>query len=224
MYMFPWIPTFRTMDTSPQVGAPLSTVKDSATRTATVCYMRGLKETNYFVQNDGSSWQWRRICFTLKGPEIYSLTQSGTTLALLTSSGYKRVVNDALISGSAMSSALLNLIFKGTVNSDWNNTFNAPLDTERISVKYDRFRYLNTGNQNGRGRTLSQWMPMNKNLHYDDEENGGVVTGQGPSARTKAGMGDYYIVDFFNCPAPQGTGSSSVLEWSPSASLYWHEK
>lgn len=221
--MFPWIPTYRGTDTSPQVGAQLATVKDSATRTATVCYMRGLKETNYFVQNDGSAWQWRRICFTLKGPEIYGQTTSGNTVALLTSTGYKRVVNDVLISGSTMSTTLLNLIFKGVANADWNNVFNAPLDTERITVKYDRFRYLTTGNQNGRGRTLQQWMPMNKNMHYDDEENGGIVVGQGPAARIKAGMGDYYIVDFFNCPAPQ-QGNTSYLEWSPSASLYWHEK
>lgn len=222
--MFPWIPTFRNMDASPQVGATTSTVKDSATRTATVCYMRGLKESNYFLQNDGSAWQWRRVCFTLKGPEVYSQTVSGTTVALQTTSGYKRVVNDALISQQALGNQLLNIMFKGTANADWNNVFNAPLDTERITVKYDRFRYLTTGNQNGRGRTISHWMPMNKNLHYDDEENGGYITSTGASSRTKAGMGDYYVVDFMNCPAPQQAGSASTLDWSPSASLYWHEK
>ena len=145
-------------------------------------------------------------------------------MALQTSSGYKRVVNEILTGGGVMSTALLNLMFKGSVNSDWNNVFNAPLDTERIAVKYDRFRYLQTGNQNGRGRTLSQWMPMNKNLHYDDEESGGTIISSGASARIKAGMGDYYIVDFFNCPAPQQAGNASYLDWSPSASLYWHEK
>lgn len=60
---------------------------DVATRTASLCYMVGLKETIEIQVADGLPWQWRRICFTFKGsnslagtlppPWIYFLPRSG---------------------------------------------------------------------------------------------------------------------------------------------------
>lgn len=222
-YMFPWIATWR--DNSVATGtAPIGTVFDPATRTATTCYMRGLKEANTLVANDGSQWMWRRICFTWKGSELYQQTTSGFSFAFENSSGNRRLVNDIQNGSTTITGSLIALLFKGSQGSDWANYFNAPVDNTRVSIKSDKTRRLTSGNQNGTMRVYKDWYPMNKNLVYDDDENGGNESSAAASVRGKQGMGDYYIIDIFACPAPQQAGTASTLAWAPEATLYWHEK
>jgi len=220
-YVFPWICTWRDnsiTSTSGQVGSKF----DPATRSATTCYMRGLREKNIFVTNDGSAWLWRRICFTWKGSELYQQTTNGYSFAFESSAGFQRIVNDVNNGSTAIRGALLGLIFRGRQNLDWNNYFTAPIDTTNITLKMDRTIQLNSGNQQGRTRVLTDWLAMNKNLVYADDEAAGDEDAANASTRGKAGMGDYYVIDMFTCGAPQGAGTT--MTWSPEATLYWHEK
>jgi hypothetical protein len=112
---------------------------------------------------------------------------------------------------------------RGGNGRDWNNFFTAPLDPTRISVQYDKTISIQSGNQAGRNVVYNRWHPMNKNLVYDDDENGQETEPSGNSTRGKPGMGDYYVIDMFTSGTPISTETSG-MSFSPEATLYWHEK
>lgn len=194
-----------------------------ATRTATTCFMRGLAENIEIQVSDGLPWQWRRICFTYKG--ILNLLPTLTTapvfsLAQETSSGWVRTVNQ--LPNNTYRDSFESLIFRGSKGIDFNEPLTAPLDTSRITVKYDKTRTIASGNEDGCIRKYKFWHGMNKNLVYADDESGGTENVGSFSVQSKAGMGDYVVVDYF---LPRsGSTSSNQLIFNPTASLYWHEK
>nr|QCX29380.1 capsid protein [Plant associated genomovirus 7]QCX29382.1 capsid protein [Plant associated genomovirus 7]QCX29384.1 capsid protein [Plant associated genomovirus 7] len=222
-YLFPWICTWR--DNSRQ-----GTKYDTAVRTASTCYMRGLKERIRLTTNDGTQWLWRRVCFTWRGSELFQQSQTGATYALQTGTApgltFNRVVNDfnnlTSTPGVAARNALIGLIFKGAAGIDWTNYFSAPIDTDLVTLKYDKTTSLASGNQNGKQIVFNRWHPMNKNLTYADDESGELTTPAGASTRAKKGMGDYYVIDMFTNATPQN--ANSALAFAPEATLYWHEK
>jgi len=218
-YVFPWCATARNLDTS--LGAAKGTVSDVATRTSQTCFMRGLAENVEITTSDGLPWQWRRICFTFKGVAfVNGISGTGQSLALETSSGYVRVVNTAY--GTNPISVIQGTLFRGAAGVDWSNIMTAPTDNTNITIKYDRTVTIAAGNEDGMIRNYRMWHPMNKNLVYNDDEQGGTEAVSAYSTTGKPGMGDYYVFDFFQ-PRTGGT-SSSVLRFEPSARLYWHEK
>lgn len=216
-YVFPWIPTAR--DLTIANGGNYPTIANESARTASTCYMRGVKEFLKIRTNNGRPWQWRRVCFTMKGPTLNQADAPGSYYWIETTNGLGRVVN-ALT--PAAYGPILRLIFDGTQDSDWNDVFNAKLDTQRITVKSDVTRVIQSGNDNGVIRPYKLWYPMNKNLVYDDEERAAGQDTSQYSITGKAGMGDYYIIDFFQCG--DGGTSSDILTMSAEATLYWHEK
>lgn len=217
-YIFPWCATARNVDSS---STSRGTITDNATRTAQTCYMRGLAENIEITTNDGLPWQWRRVCFTLKGTALSSVINS-TSQALVqqTSQGYVRVVNTVF--GNTAVGAIQQGLFRGAAGVDWSNIMTAPTDTTNVTIKYDKTCTISSGNEDGMIRNYRRWHPMNKNLVYSDDEQGGGETFSAYSTTGKPGMGDYYVVDIFQ-PRTGGT-SSSVLRFEPTATLYWHEK
>lgn len=216
-YIFPWVASARVG--ADQTGA-LAVPIEQASRSASVCYMKGLKEKVQIQTSSGLPWQWRRVCFTLKGTVLTATDASGYRFSLLTSSGMVRVVNS--VEGNNAGATILNTIFDGSNGLDWINIFNAKLDSDVISVKYDKTRIIQSGNASGVLRNYNLWHPMNKNLHFNDEESGdGQITNR-YSAFGKKGMGDYYVVDFIK--AGTGAGASDLMSFEPEATLYWHEK
>jgi len=215
-YAFIWCATARDNDvTTGNAG----NIFDMATRTATTCFMRGLSEKIELQVTDGLPWQWRRICFTAKGLQLV-LTESDTfKLSLETGNGYQRVVNEMI--GDNLT-GVESYIFKGKKSVDWYDQLVAPLDNGRVTVKYDKTITIASGNEQGCIRKYNRWMPMNHNLVYDDDEDGGGVDADHYSVQGKAGMGDYYIVDYFRPRA--GSNTENHLSFSPQATLYWHEK
>lgn len=218
VYLFPWIATWR--DNGGQ-----GTIYDDAVRSSTTCYMRGLKEKINLVSNDGTQWLWRRVCFTYKGGDFYGKTANGYTLAAQNAYGFQRVVNDINNAGSAgqpLRTEFLNVMFRGGNGRDWNNVFSAPLNTTRISVKYDKTTSISSGNSAGKNMIFNRWHGMNKNLVYDDDEDGVETSPGAASTGGKPGMGDYYVLDFFQSGPASSSGSQLVF--APEATLYWHEK
>lgn len=213
-------------DGSSRAGPPV--LYDEATRTATTCFMRGVSETLHFETTTARPWKWRRICLvthdTRFGDPILQSLPLGYSGNLLTSDGYTRpwynmvqITNDG-----GKKAEIYDLIFDGVTNSDWENIMTAKIDTRRVSVKYDRTRVLFSGNDSGLMRTFKHWHPMNKNLVYDDEQYGGSESSATQSVTSKAGMGNYVILDIFQC---QATGTpDDVLKIDSQTCLYWHEK
>lgn len=216
--LFLWCATAR--DLTASTSGNLGTVALAACRTSTTCYMRGLSENIEVQTSTGIPWQWRRICFTIKGglgltapPEIE------------TSYGEQRVLYN-MNSGSSTDntdrSNLYGLIFNGVYGIDWTEPLVAKTDQNRITVKYDRTTMISSGNASGKLVKKKMWMPMNSNLVYDDDESGENVASKKYSTQGKAGMGDYYVLDLI--VAGIGATGSDALAFSPCSTLYWHEK
>lgn len=219
---FVYSPTSQTLDAQ-------STIANQSSRTATTCYMKGLSEHLRIQTSSGIPWFHRRVCFTIKGPnpfQVASLLDTPTqayTPYLDTSNGIERPWLNTQV--NAMTNTLTNmwgLLYKGQNGKDWDDLITAPLDTSRISVKFDKTWTMQSGNTNGIVRERKLWHPMNHNIVYDDDESGDVETGSYFSVDSKAGMGDYYVVDIMQ----PGTGatSSDLLQIQAQSTMYWHEK
>jgi len=207
-----------------------STIANQATRTATTCYMKGLSEHLRIQTSTGVPWFHRRVCFTLKGRTAFN-TQLAEAVSppipygpfVDTSSGIERIwLNQTTNSQPVTTAGQWDILFKGTVNVDWNDYIIAPLDTSRVSVKFDKTWTLQSGNSNGVVRERKLWHAMGHNIVYDDDESGDVQQASYYSVDSKAGMGDYYVVDMFQPGA--GASSPDVLRISSNSTLYWHER
>lgn len=207
-------------DTTPAAGAPrLGLISDRATRTATTCFMRGISERMEIQVADGMPWQWRRICFTLKGTVDILPTSTSFSPFLETSSGYTRVLNQP---SAGVRTAFEALLFQGQISADWNSPITAKVDTTRVTLRFDRTVTIASGNDDGVIRKYRHWHPMNKNLVYDDEEIGGTNVPAVYSTQSKLGMGDYIIADYFY--PRTGATTTNQLSVGVASSLYWHEK
>ncbi|UOK20986.1 capsid protein [Chifec genomovirus UA13_98] len=220
---FLWAATARDLTT----GTSLSTISLESARTATTCYMRGLSEKVRIQTNSGIPWFHRRICFTYKGQTPFLGTFSGDTGAsnqfLENSDGMTRLWFNNNINGTPnYINQCYGVLFKGAQGVDWSDTITAPLDTRRVTVKYDKTWTMQSGNTNGIVRERKLWHPMNKNLVYDDDEAGTAESTSYVSTESKAGMGDYYVVDIIQ--AGTGGSTSDLLQIQSTTSLYWHEK
>lgn len=205
-----WVATARDRAT------PSEDQQSESRRTAQTCYMRGLKERVTLVTNTGASWKWRRICFTAKG---LGFLETDAVLAVETSSSWARLQN--IISATTTWFELSRVMFKGTAGTDYLSTLDAKVDTQRITVKYDKTITINSGNASGKIATFNLWHPMNKNLVYADRELAESDISSSRSSTGKAGMGDYYVVDFFICA---DASASNTITFAPNTTLYWHEK
>lgn len=215
-FAFIWASTAR--DNALGTGGA-GTVFDPSTRTATTCFMRGLSEKVEIQVTDGLPWQWRRICFTAKGLQLLLTESDSFKLSFENSNGYQRVVNP--MSGTNQV-AVESFLFKGKVNVDWYDQLTAPLDNSRVTIKYDKTITIASGNEEGCIRKYNRWMPMNHNLVYDDDEDGGGVDADHYSVQGKSGMGDYYVIDYFR--PRDGSSTDNHLAFTPQSTLYWHER
>lgn len=217
---FLWCATAR--DNTTSSSANPGTKFNLATRTSTTPYMVGLKEAIEIQVSSGMPWQWRRICFTFKGP--LGLTyDSGQSIAVETTNGWMRMLNQITgDQGSGQQYILFEKLFKGQNTSDWNDVMTAKVDNTRVTLRYDHTCSLASGNEDGFIRKYNKWHSMRKTLVYDDDELGGGVNARQLSTEGKPGMGDYYVVDLFR--ARTGSTTSDLLSFRPESTLYWHEK
>jgi len=224
-YPMVWCATAR--ERTVGAGAPLDgTVGDQATRTSMICYMRGLSEHIEIQVADGVPWQWRRICFTSRGLIRQAslgestVNGSGFLYSLLSTAGTQRVMN--MLPGSGNVAAFEAILFKGAKGQDWTDPMLAKVDNLRVDLKYDKTITIASGNEDGVIRKYKRWHPMNKNLVYDDDENGGSYNDTRFSVTDKRGLGDYYVVDYF---VPRvGAATTNRLRVGMNSTLYWHEK
>lgn len=219
--VFAWCATARGNNVIP--SGPKGTKFDIASRTASDCYMVGLKEAIEIQVADGLPWQWRRICFTFKGGPTaggYLPTASATwSPATIASNGYVRVLNQLT---SAQQETFFQLVMQGAQAVDWTDHLTAKTDTERISVKYDKTITIASGNEDGVIRRYNRWHGMRHTLCYDDDEKGGITEPIGWSAESRRGMGDYWVVDIIK--PRTGSVSSNQMLFNCESTLYWHEK
>lgn len=203
-------------------GNVSNTIISQAARTATVCYMRGLSENVRIQTNTNIPWYWRRICFTTKDG-LFVGTTNTTNYTDLASGGAQRLYENKAIAGQdAYVDQVKEILFKGVEGTDWNDLIVAKVDTMRVSLKYDKLFTIRSGNDKGTATARKFWHPMNKNLHYDDDENGIQVNSSYYSVDSKPGMGNYIVIDIIQ-PGAAGT-VNDIFRLQAEACLYWHEK
>jgi len=154
------------------------TVIQQAARTATTCYMRGLSEHIRIQTSSPLPWFWRRIVFTLKPGNrspwnFYSAPPAaGVTGPFFDGSqGMQRLLfnsNNQSISQTNDVIAQQEVLFKGVAGVDWSDPILAPVDTSRVTLKYDKTVILRSGNAAGMITERKMWHPMNKNIVYGD--------------------------------------------------------
>jgi len=218
-----WCPTAR--DLNDNTGAA-NTITSEMQRTATTCFMRGLSERIDIQSSSAVPWKWRRICFTLKDPSVFA-SGTGATMNypgyIESSDGYTRAWVNAFVNNDA--ATLVNfqgLLFQGRANVDWDELMMAKVDSRRVDLKFDKTRLIQSGNDTGVFKKYPHWHSMNKNLVYDDDENGDTMQSSNFSVTDKRGMGDYIIVDIFQA---HGTATATdILRIQSETTMYWREK
>lgn len=206
------------------------TVIQESMRTASTCYQRGFSEHLRVQTSSGIPWFHRRICFTTKGINAFNAVSTADTSPtqtygayVATSNGMERLwFNQVINAQPSTYAAAKALLFKGAENQDWDDVILAPVDTSRVTLKFDKTWMLRSGNSNGTIVERKLWHPMNKNLVFDDDQSGQTELSSYFSTEAKAGMGDYYIVDIFQ--AGVGATSSDLLNVYSNSTMYWHEK
>ncbi|WGO62807.1 capsid protein [Genomoviridae sp.] len=188
------------MDLSTGNGLP-NYFTNVAERTSTTCYMRGYAENLRIQTGSGLPWFWRRITFAAKSDDFLTYAPGETGLIdtanpsyVDTSNGMERVWKNQLINNATNTLAVWRtIIFKGAQDKDWSDLLTAPIDTTRVDLKSDSTQTIRSGNANGTVRLNKRWYHMNKNLTFDDDESGEVMTQSYQSVQDKRGMGDYFI-------------------------------
>lgn len=176
-------------------------------RNSSTPFYRGYSETITFTTNTEAPWRWRRIVFAAKGlqPEdSFSLTSRGYTRVML----------------PWADAATLSQLFKGRSGSDFNDLMDASTDRNRIRVLYDKTRTLRSGSGPHHHR-FKMWHPINKTIHYDEDEFANTEDTSPWSTTGSRGLGDVFILDLFNSPI---SSTENTLVIKPQGTLYWHEK
>lgn len=200
----------------------------TAGRSSRTCFIRGIKENVSYVTDDGEAWRHRQIIFTAKGelPLGEEFEGDRTISSVTTSDGRETFFRGLAPLPLESRTPLVALLFKGNGNStagvqDWTDLLMAPVDKTRFSVLRDNITDIRSGNDSGTIKTRKRWTPINKNLVYGDEEIGNQMFSSYKSTTGKPGIGDVYIFDMF---AALRNSEGSTLLYSPTTTLYWHEK
>lgn len=218
---FVFMPTARTFDVD-------GVAKDEpSARTKQLTYARGYAEHSRLSLAGSTGWIWRRICFTAKGTNLISgfAAPSGgvvgqNSVYAYTTNGYVRTLYQT--TGDPGWVPFYSYLFRGSASIDWNDIMTAKVDTTVVTLKSDRSRVLNPNLNGNKMFDFKDWMPMNHNLMYSDDELGTTLSGSPYSAYGKPGQGDYYVVDLFQ-PGSGGSSSDNIT-WQPEGTYYWHEK
>lgn len=220
---FVWNATARTTDFS----SNNSVIQQSA-RTSQSVYVRGLSEHVRIQTSSPLPWFYRRIVFRIKlggfpVAETSPLTTPVDYYQDTNSVGMRRLLYN-YIGGSTpnTTSNIQSYLFKGRGGLDWNEMIVAPIDTAQVDLMYDKTFTLKSGNNLGTVREFKFWHGCNKNLVFDDDEDGAEMDPSYYSVRSKPGMGDLYVVDLFSGGA--GLGNNDIVSFNTTATLYWHEK
>lgn len=218
-YVFGWIATARNQIYGGATG-------DEADRESPRCFIRGVREHIRLETSTAVPWLHRRIIFFYRGDLLWRVAPIGGGGAGsnryypgLTSNGQVRPLL-SLPTGTPRG-VLYDNIFRGT-GKDFGDVFYAPLDSRRIGIYSDKLRIIKSGNNVGTIRNSKNWYPVNKNIVYNDGENGTEELTGPTSVASKEGCGDMYIIDMFR---PHAVGATAdQLRVDISSTLYWHEK
>lgn len=202
-----------------------------AARTASTCYLKGIAERYTLLPNDPSVWWHRRVVFATKvlyAEAVSSLAGNGVIApqpdaSTTTTRKFRDMSSDNGAGYSTVATALATDIFEGVYTTDWVDPMRAKLDRTRITVLSDRLVQIKSNNDSPAPRIVKHWTPINKSIVYQDEENGTTMSVSPFSVNSKRGIGNVYVADFFECPVPNST-TTTTLTLDSEQTMYWHER
>lgn len=220
-----WCATARPLAYSNLSTNVVGSVPLTASRNSQEVFLRGLKERIQITTSTATAWFWRRVCFARKGQFANTLIDLTHYVSLTSPSSTSQLQYQVNRNTETLAplerSALVTYLFEGQYGIDWYSYINASLDSKNVRVIFDHTTTINSGNQQGVTRMFSRWHSMNKTMRYNDRETGSDILEQQVFASPGiSGMGDYYVVDFFQNSVPNG----DTLSFGPEARLYWHER
>lgn len=215
-YEFLFVPTARDMfiNNTSTIGPTAL----NALRTASTCYIRGYSEKVHIQSSTSQPWVWRRIVFHAKGGVLAGTPPSNALPYVeLVPQGFVRTVTNF-----NQSSTLRDQLFRGKQGVDWTDIFMAPVDQNNYNPIYDKTMTITSGNDSGFNKVYSRWHQINKNLVYNDDEDGLGEDTSRTSTTGKPGCGDVYVYDILRAEAAATTADQLLFE--PTGVMYWHER
>lgn len=200
-----------------------------AARTSTRTWVKGISETYSLTPSDSSCWEWRRIVIHYKGDwnntpnSIFQNIGAQNTTAAATYRFFTDLTGDSSGGFTAFWDSVNDVLFRGVLTTDWVDPMLAKIDTSRVTKLSDVTRRISSHNDTPAPRVVRTYVPVNKTLQYDDEENGTSITPSNLAVENKIGIGNIYVFDFFACRAPISL-TASQLQITSQMTYYWHEK
>lgn len=113
------------------------------------------------------------------------------------------------------------LLFGGTFNVDWNDASTSKIDPRRWKVHSDRRFIVRSGNTSEGIMQRKFYDAINRNITYDDDENGTTMVPSGWASFSSTGhhQNTYIIYQVYNPGTTTVTPSFSIQR-----TLYWHER
>lgn len=202
-------------------------------RSSSTIFVRGYREDVFIESSSADSWEWRRIVFAAKGPVFNQTNVSDTSpvnadwlLYNDATHGYVRLCNPLIAAGGSTglgytAGQLESQVFRGAYGYDYGDWMTAPIETNNVTLLYDKVRKLSSTTNTGSTWRFKEWFPINKNLRYNEEPTVEHQTSSYFSTMGKEGIGDIYVLDFF---VPNSFADDVYLQFQPQGQLYWHEK
>lgn len=223
---FAFVPSARAM----QIDIPAQNVihggDNSRRHTETFCV--GYKERVTLETGTAANWLWRRIVVNIKSLECAQSFPQGALYnnfdTTVPNPGYLRTLFDYSTNDLARQT-LYRELFQGTLGIDYQDIFNAPIDTRRVDKVYDRVISVGSGNNAAHWKRSRFWHPVRKRLVYNEKESGDHKDTQSEASHynngAKFGCGDLWVIDMFACA---NGAASDVMNFLPQGTYYWHER
>ncbi|AXL65880.1 putative capsid protein [Giant house spider associated circular virus 1] len=199
-----------------------SSADDDYRRTKNNVYFRGAKLAWNFDMSDSSPWEIRMIAFWGSDGTITANPQSRFYTTITPTGGSPYQVNGLLpvLPGSVPD--LRMTLFQGTEGTDWFDAMIAPLDVRRNKIIIDKRMTLRSGNDVGSFKRMNLWVPANKMVRFNNDENGSDVdkTSGIPSGLYSPDC--LYYVTLYKQRGAADTAAQLLV--SCNATVYWHER
>ncbi|QCW23673.1 MAG: capsid protein [Gemykroznavirus anima1] len=183
-------------------------------------YLKGLREEFRVELGTNLPIEMRRIVFA--SPDRVQLAAGQPTTAqpsYFVESDTNRYWRT--LGSGGMNYDYLDEIFAGQRNIDWLNPMTAKTDTKKVKIISDKRFRIASGSNVQTVREFKFYDPINKNMTYDDEENGGQYLTSGWSEYSRQGtMQNVYVVTLF-----YGVTNSALTPYVDiNSTVYWHER
>ena len=126
---------------------------------------------------------------------------------------------------------LRDIMFRGTLGIDYRQEtiHNARVDKEKNRVVFDKTlnvtpNYDASTDEFGKIMEVSMWHAINKNIRYDDIEEGSSKISNGWSAMTQRSPGNMIVVDIFTNGDKGIDLTTQIGTVQMNGTYYWHER